>query len=183
MRICVILFICAIFFSFTTIAFAHGGFEKRSGDIAVYILQTPISPLVGEKVEIYFTLKDDSIKSNDLSDKNLVDFPVILSVIDTYYGDATKDKIILKKQMRTDANGSFAFEYTFNKENYFDIDLDFVDKKGEKREVGFLIQPRKSGTIITSVKNLQISEFFLSLSAGVILGVLGLKAFRIYYKR
>lgn len=138
----ILLLLVIFFFASKNIVFAHGGFEKQAGNIKVYVLQNPISPVVGEKVTMSFKMTDESVQSKDISKKNLVNFPVDLKVIDTYYGNAINDKVIDRQNIKTDSNGNFSFEYTFNKENYFDVDLDFIDRNGEQHEVGFLIQTR-----------------------------------------
>lgn len=136
------------FFSYNPVL-AHGGFEKRTGNVIVYVKQNPISPLVGEKVKLSLSFRDEGIpETGNLSVQNLVDWPILLSVVDTFSGDESKDKIIYQKQYTTDANGALSFEYTFLKENYFDIDLDFKDSKGNDLETGFLIQPRTPKDII-----------------------------------
>lgn len=149
-----------LIFQLATLAFAHGGFEKRAGNIVVSVSQDPISPLVGEKVKMYFSFRDESIPvKQSLNEQDLTNWPVTLSVIDTYYGDQSKDKTIFKKDLKTDANGGFSFEYTFNKENYFDIDLRLKDSQGKDQETGFLIQPRK----ITTSNNFLLYLLFFSL--------------------
>lgn len=136
------------FLVFPSVVFAHGGFQKSSGSTVVYITQSPISPLIGERVMFYFALRDEGVKiQGSMNDQNLTNWPVILTLIDTYYGDESKDKIILKKQFQTDVNGNFTFEYTFPKENYFDIDLQYKDKSGKLQRTGFLVQPRKTKLI------------------------------------
>lgn len=125
------------------VVFAHGGFEKRAGSVVVYVKQQPLSPLVGEKVQLWLSFRDegDTLAKN-LNDQDLVKWPVQLSVIDTFYGDESKDTILYQKDFITDPNGGFSFEYTFTKENYFDIDLRLKDKKGMSQQTGFLIFPR-----------------------------------------
>lgn len=152
-----------IFFVFNyPSVFAHGGFEKRAGSVIVYVKQDPISPLVGEKVKLSLSFRDEGIsETGNLSAQNLTDWPVILSVVDTYYGDESKDEVIYNNKFQTDANGSFTFEYTFLKENYFDIDLDFKDSKGNNLETGFLIQPRDPEG---NVQNPDLNPQFMLLS-------------------
>ncbi len=118
------------------ISSAHGGVEKSAGDITVHINQTPLSPLVGEEVRINFVLEDsDGIK--------LRNSPVKLTLIDTFFDDATQDQVILTQTKTTDNNGSFDFTHTFDKENYFDLDLAFTDPTTrEELNTGLLIQPR-----------------------------------------
>ncbi len=153
------------YFTITSSVFAHGGVEESDGPVTVYISQEPISPLVGEKVKLHFTLKDKSIEieNGDLSMQNLKNIPVTISVIDTYFGDESKDKVILKKELKTDENGGFSFEYTFDRENYFDIDLDFVDSSGKNREVGLLIQPRKAKNQSNFSKDSAVKFFLLGV--------------------
>lgn len=168
---------------FTSQTFAHGGFEKRAGITTVYISQDPISPVVGQKVKLRLNFKDETITSRNVSEKNLVDFPLKLSVVDTFYGDASKDKVVYSKDVKTDVNGGIDFEYTFNKENYFDIDLDFVDKNGQEQEVGFLIYPRE----LPSEKSNTFS-ILISFTGGFILASLlflskKLRLFKNIYER
>lgn len=120
-----------------TIATAHGGFEKRAGDTVVYVTQSPISPYVGEQVTINMVFQ----QYNSLDRwKNL---DVQIKLIDTYYGDESKDKVIFATAQTTDVNGSLNFSYAFPKENYFDVDLSFKNPiTGKQEETGFLIQPR-----------------------------------------
>lgn len=139
-----ILFFVFLFLTFPTVAFAHGEFEKNAGNVIVYINQIPIAPLIGEKVRFSFSFRDKNVKvDRDLSVQNLVNVPIRLNVIDTFYGDESRDKTIYQKKFITDANGNFDFEYTFNKENYFDIELSFLDHDGKPQSTGFLVQPRE----------------------------------------
>lgn len=120
-----------------SIVLAHGGVQKSAGNVTVYITQSPISPFVDEQVQFTFVLgKTDSLD-------RLRQWPVTVTLIDTFYGDESKDKVLLTEQKITDANGAFQFTYIFPKENYFDIDLKFKDPITSKEEnTGFLVQPR-----------------------------------------
>jgi len=137
-----LVFTLVSFFS-PKIVYAHGGFEKRAGSVVVYVKQQPLSPLVGEKVQLWLSFRDEGDTSaKNLNDQDLVNWPVQLSVIDTFYGNESKDTILYQKDFITDPNGGFSFEYTFTKENYFDIDLRLKDKKAMSQQTGFLIFPR-----------------------------------------
>ena len=115
-------------------ALAHGGVQQNTDNAIVTLYQTPLSPVVCEKVTTDFVIKS---KDGD----RLKNMPVKLSLTDTYYGDSTKDKMVLTQNLRTDANGLLAFSYRYAKPDYYDIDLDFkVD--GKSQESGFLIQVR-----------------------------------------
>lgn len=143
---------------------AHGGFEKRAGDTVVYVTQSPISPYVGEKVAINMVFQ----QYNSLDRwKNL---DVQIKLIDTYYGDESKDKVMFATTETTDVNGSLNFSYTFPKENYFDVDISFTNPQtGKKEETGFLIQPRNS----TDPRPLTyLSYSATSLIVGAILGAM-----------
>jgi hypothetical protein len=121
---------------FPLTALAHGGVSKDVGNATVYLNQSPISPFVGEKVVMAFSLKD----KNSQPLKNLT---VKLTLIDTYLGDQSKDKVILTQNVVTEVNGDFEFDYTFPKENYFDVEMDFADPiTHEDLNTGFLVQPR-----------------------------------------
>lgn len=143
-----ILVLCAIFLSgvflFATQIFAHGGVEKSVGDVTVYLTQSPVAPLVGEPVTMTFVLK------NSTSLRVLPFFTGTIKLIDTHSGDPTKDKIVLEKPFQTDVNGAWTFSYTFDKENYFDVELFFPDSRGKSVSTGFLVQPRTSTTVVQS---------------------------------
>ncbi len=153
----------AVLFIPTTTA-AHGGFEKRAGDTVVYITQSPISPYVGEKVTINMVFQ----QYNSLDRwKNL---DVQLKLIDTYYGDESRDRVVFTTTETTDVNGSLNFSYTFPKENYFDVDLSFTNPQtGKKEETGFLIQPRNKSPVPSRTYLLWISP---ALVGGIIIGML-----------
>lgn len=123
-------------FLFPSITFAHGGMDKEVGEYVIHFSQDPMSPLVGEVVKINFVFL---IKNSNVRIGNL---PVSVSIIETYHGDESKDQKILEKEFKTDTNGSLDFVYTFNKENYFDIELSFKDPSGRNLETGFLVQSR-----------------------------------------
>lgn len=145
-----------------SLANAHGGFEKRAGDTVVYITQSPISPYAGEQVNINMVFQ----QYNSLERWKSLD--VQIKLIDTYYGDESKDKVIFTTTQATDVNGSLNFSYTFTKENYFDVDLSFTNPKtGKREETGFLIQPRNS--IKPRTLN-YVSYITISLFVGAALG-------------
>ena len=124
------------FLTFNSTVLAHGGVEKTSGPVTVNVHQNPLSPLVDEKVKITFIFNDTELK------KRIPDLPVKLKVIDTFTGGASKDKIIFESDEKSDKNGALNFEYTFEKENYFDVELEFADHHSKKQTIGLLIQPR-----------------------------------------
>lgn len=117
-------------------AFAHAGVQKRNKDYIVTFYQSPISPLVGEQVKITFVVTDHNLDRQVEVEGNLI-------LIDTFYGDESKDKKIFDKKFITDANGAFEFEYTFDKENYFNIELVFKGEEDKADHIDFLVQPRK----------------------------------------
>lgn len=130
------LFPLFLFFPFFSLA--HGGVSKNVGSVVVYLNQTPISPLVGENVDMNFVIRD-------ASNTPVSNLPVTLKLIDTFYGDQTRDKEILRQTITTDPNGSLDFTYTFKKQNYFDVELDFLDPQTHTpQNTGFLVQPRSA---------------------------------------
>ena len=147
------------FFLLAPFISAHGGVEKNAGGTTIVLQQTPLSPLVGEKVQMAFefvTLKDLTPIPN---------LPVHLKLSDTYRGDESKDVVIAEADLKTDNNGAIEYDYTFNKENYFDVELNFTDSvTNQSQETGFLIQPRAAVT----KQNYKTS--FLWGLAGLLLG-------------
>jgi len=130
------IFFLILLLSIPSFTFAHGGVEKLIGTTIVFLNQTPLSPLVGEKVHLPFVFTDEKTHTP------LKNLPVKVTVTDTFPGDESKDVVIYKTTMTTDVNGLLDFSYTFQKENYFDIDLDFKDAAGISQETGFLVQAR-----------------------------------------
>jgi len=129
-------------------AFAHAGVMKTSGSTDIVLYQSPISPLVGEKVRMTFVFTE-----HDQNDQ-IRELPVVLRLIDTVYGNKAADTVILEKDMRTDVNGALKFDYVFSKQNHFDVELTFDDPAGAQT-VGFLVQPRafsfvQKGTLFAS---------------------------------
>jgi len=149
------LFPLFLLFPFT--ALAHGGVSKNLGNTVVYLNQSPVSPLVGENVDMNFIIRD-------LNNQSLANLPVSIRMVDTFYGDASKDKEILTQQLTTDPNGSLDFNYTFKKENYFDVELTYQDPVTHAPEsTGFLVQPRAA-----------VSYYWLAIAAlaGIAAGLL-----------
>lgn len=155
--------IAALAFSIPFFAGAHGGVSKNIGNAIVFLNQSPLSPLVGEKVDFNFVLTDPKIVP-------LANTNASLTLTDTFFGDESKDKIILTKNFTTDNNGDFTFSHTFNKENYFDIDLDFKDPiTGQNDSTGFLVQIRNGPNKLAV---LPLSLNIYSGLGGLLLGLL-----------
>ena len=146
---------------------AHGGVEKSVGNVTVFLSQDPISPLAGEEVKMTFIFAN---KQNAL--ERYSGLEVNLTLIDTFFGNASLDKVILERTLVTNSNGAIEFSYTFNKENFFDVDMVFTDPStGLEENVGFLVQPR------AKINQLQSNDFW----AGLILGIIAmLFLFKIY---
>lgn len=137
---------------------AHGGVEKSVGNVTVFLSQDPISPLVGEEVRMTFVFanKQDVLERHP-------NLEVQLTLTDTFFGNASLDKIILEKTLTTNANGGIEFSYTFNKENFFDVDMVFTDPStGLEENIGFLVQPR------AEVNQLQSNDFWAGLMLGIV---------------
>jgi hypothetical protein len=134
----VLLILLLIIFTllFPKNSFAHGGVEKRAGNILVTLFQIPLSPLVGEKVDFAFILTDPS-KNHILKNKSAQ-----IVITQTTTGDPSKDKIMYTKKVTSDVNGTIIFSYIFPKTNYYDIDLAFGKLTDEASTTGFLVQPR-----------------------------------------
>jgi hypothetical protein len=131
----ILLAIAAVSLIFPAGALAHGGVFNLSNSVMVYLNQQPLSPLVGEKVELVFSVMNVQYEP-------LRNTPVSLRLVETS-NDSTQDRTILTESKTTDVNGNFAYEYSFDKEGYFDVELTVADPKTSQPSiVGFLIQPR-----------------------------------------
>ena len=84
-------FVLLVLISMPFIVFAHGGVEKSSGNVTVFLSQSPSSPLVGEKVKMTFVFAN---KSNVLV--RISNLEVEVNLIDTFFGDATKIRLFLQ---------------------------------------------------------------------------------------
>ena len=133
---CILLIILIGFYPRS--AFAHGGVEKSVGNILVTLFQTPLSPLVGEKVDFAYILSDPT-KTKMLKNKQ-----ARIVVTQTTVGDPSKDTVVYTQTVKSDKNGTINFSYTFPKTNYYDIDLEFGKPRDEANSTGFLIQPREN---------------------------------------
>ncbi len=144
MKILPVIFLTAILFATSvTESFAHGGFMKEAGSVKVYVKQVPVSPLVNEKVKFNVAFRDAAIPDGgEINKQDLAYKPVTVRVVDTFYGDESKDKVVSTKVYMTDRTGTIEFSETFTKENYFDIDFAIKDDKGEVQKTGFLVLPR-----------------------------------------
>jgi hypothetical protein len=117
---------------------AHGSVSKNVGNAVVYLNQTPLSPFVGEKVNLAFTITDTKFQTLKNTDVQLV-------LVDTFFNDASRDQTILTQNLKTDDNGALLFEYRFPKSDYYDVELSFKDPvTGVEEATGFLVQPRQT---------------------------------------
>jgi hypothetical protein len=151
-----ILFLVILFILSPLPIYAHGGVEKTATDATVTLFQDPISPLVGEKVN--FTFIVNKAYTND----RLLNKSVRLEVIETTTGDASKDKVVYKKNIITDVNGIVSFSYVFSKTNFHDIELQFGKENDELDSAGFLVQPRE---------NYHVAAFVLFLLVIILLAI------------
>jgi hypothetical protein len=149
---------------------AHGGVEKRAGNILVTLFQTPLSPLVGENVNFAFILTDPT------QSKRFVKKSTRLVITKTAYNDPKNDKIVYTKTFTSDVNGTIDFSYTFPTTNYYDIDLQFGKPNDEASTTGFLVQPRQNN-------NDEIDLLSAILAISLLMNVVFLFLFLRFYKR
>lgn len=160
-------------FLFPSITFAHGGFQKQAGSVIVSIIQNPISPFVGEKVTFSFSLIDTAVPiKQSLDEQNLANWPVKLTLIKSFVGDQSRDRVILQKNLTTDVNGDFSFEYSFPEEAYYDIEFSLKDAKGQTQETGFIIQPRMPKTV---EKGSNLLTGLIGFTLGIVAGIFVVK--------
>jgi hypothetical protein len=161
MKKSILILIPIFYFLISGAVFAHGGVSKNVGNAVVYLNQTPLSPLVGEKVELAFNITDNNFQP--LRNTN-----VKLTLIDTFFDDASKDKEILTKNLKTDDNGAIVFEYGFPNSDFYDVELTFQDPVSkEADQTGFLVQSRDA----TKTKSNWVATGFVGI-IGMVLGVL-----------
>lgn len=160
-----------LFFQLPTTIFAHAGVQKKGDNIIVTFYQSPISPLVGEEIKLTFVVTDQNLTPKINTEGALI-------LIDTFYGDESKDKVILTKQFTTDANGAVEFTYTFDKENYFNIELQFKGQEEKWQHIDYLIQPRQTGKIITKTQDLRVFQLLFAVGTGAVLSIIAGKILR-----
>jgi hypothetical protein len=115
---------------------AHGGVSNQSGNVVVFLVQQPISPLIGEKVAMTFSIKDKDLNA-------ITGIVATLKLVQTDSADPSKDKELLVEQKAVDVNGNFSFDHTFNNVGYYDVEITLPDPvTKEPVSVGFLVQPR-----------------------------------------
>jgi len=152
-KLTVLFLVFSVFLYFSQSVLAHGGVEKSAGNILVTLFQTPLSPLVGEKVNFAFIL------TNPAKTKVLKNKRARIVVTQTTTGDASKDKIVYTQTVKSDVNGTINFDYAFSKTNYYDIDLELGKPNDEANTTGFLVQPRED-----LQNNVQFLEIILVIS-------------------
>lgn len=140
---------------------AHSGVLKKSGDIFVTFYQSPLSPLVGEEVKITFVVTDAEYKPHE-------NLHGTLKLIDTFYGNESKDKIILTKPFITDDNGASELAYTFTKQNFFSLELQLAGYEEKWQHIDYLIQPRQAGLPIIETKKTEKNSNILLFLLGSI---------------
>jgi len=168
MKIIIILLFLTLCFVFPLQQLsAHAGVLKKSDDFFVTFYQSPLSPLIGEEVKITFVVTDTEYKPHE-------NLHGTLKLIDTYYGDESRDKIILTKPFVTDANGTSELAYTFTKQNFFSLELQFTGYEEKWQHIDYLIQPRQAGQpIIETKKTEKNNDIVLFLSGAVVtLGIM-----------
>lgn len=83
-----------------------------------------------------------SVKNKDLA--VIPGTQIGLRLIETN-SDPSLDKAIVTENRTTDVNGNFDFNYKFDKEGYYDVELSVPDPiSGQPAVIGFLIQPRQA---------------------------------------
>jgi hypothetical protein len=133
----------------------HGGFEKISGNAIIFVNQVPISPLALEEVNMNLVFKDRSFKV-------LENLPVSVQLVNTAYGDQSKDIFLLSQNLVTDANGSLDFHYAFPSEGYYDVEFSFADPVTHAAdETDVLIQVR-SASVPASQDSLKNTNIWLA---------------------
>lgn len=144
-------------------AYAHGGVSQNVGDAIVFLNQTPLSPLVGENVNLSFSITDSEFAP-------LANREISVAVIKSVLNHPEQDQQITKQIIKTDANGSFDFSYKFETSDYYDVELTFADPKTAGDDTtGFLIQPRD---VAVQTKKSNVLLILTVGIAGVIMGLL-----------
>jgi hypothetical protein len=149
---------------------AHGGVEKTvPGSTTIFLNQSPLSPYVGETVSMTFVFEDSD------TGKPLTGLWVELKVIDTYPNDASRDQVIQTEVFTTDANGAITFARSYDKANFFDIELTFPAPRTVEQTVGFLVQTRSApGVMIAPDKQPQKAfnwnSLIIALGGGLVAG-------------
>lgn len=149
----ILLFVLVFLLISPRLVLAHGGVEKSVGNILITLFQTPLSPLVGEKVNFAFILTDPN-KTKALKNKQA---RIVLT--QTTVGDPSKDTVVFTQKVKSDVNGIINFSYTFPRTNYYDLDLEFGKPNDETNTTGFLVQPREN-----LQNNVQFLEIFVVVS-------------------
>lgn len=132
-----IFFLALIFFLIPfSNALAHGGVQDSAGNVTATFFQAPFAPIIGKSVALSFILTDKD------SNKRLINYPGVLVIKETFYGDEAQDITLLTKNVKSDVNGEIALNYVFTKDKIYDIEITFPKVKDPENSVGFLLQPR-----------------------------------------
>ncbi|MBI2984151.1 MAG: hypothetical protein HYY50_00810 [Candidatus Kerfeldbacteria bacterium] len=141
-------------------ALAHGGVQQHVGDTHVTLIQQPLSPLVGEPVQLSFVVSDQD--SQPLPKESLT-----VRVIETS-PDANRDREVARTQLTTDSNGVAAWNFVFPAERLYDLALDLPDATTDNdHAIGFLVEPRD----VTLPVGYPTSRVLMAMGIGILVGI------------
>lgn len=126
-----ILLALVAFSLFPNTALAHTEQGQRIGNYIVGVAQDPLSPFVGEEVEVTFDLEHVPSGLNELRQASKpaqsVKGKLVIKemIVNQYVGrdSEAEYKIIYEEESITDLSGTVGVAYTFKKEGLYDIEF------------------------------------------------------------
>lgn len=122
---------------YPSLVLAHTEQAQRIGDYSVSVAQDPLSPFVGEEVEVTFDLEQTPSGLAELRQANKpasnVKGKLIIKemTVNQFVGKDADigNKIIYEEEATTDLSGSVGVAYTFKKEGLYDVEFIWGDNQ------------------------------------------------------
>ncbi len=127
--------------------FAHQENQQIINDYKVSISQDPLSPFVGEDVQVNFELKmEDGTPATNINGKLIIKKFKTKTYIEKE--SETESEIIYQEKSQADANGIVGLAYKFSKEGFYDIEFIWGDDI-ENESAGLEIHVREPISFFT----------------------------------
>jgi hypothetical protein len=147
-------------------ALAHTGQEQAIGNYKVEISQNPLSPFVGENVQVTFTLENSAGKALEGLKGKIV---IKETTIKLYEEKDTElgSKIIYEENGITDTSGNVGISYKFKKEGVYDVE--YIWGNNENESAGQLIFVREPTSYFQPQELMKRIWLFIGIGFAVIM--------------
>lgn len=175
MKVIFSFFFCAfLIFSFPLNAvFAHEGHDHEAiTNYHVTVSQQPLSPFVGEKVEVTFTVKDE----NNQPVKNVRgEFVITKTTVQQFTNQTAtqEEKELAKSSGTTDQDGIATIDYTFPEEGLYNVAFVWGEDREKERASMQIFTRDPTSYFLPQELGKRIWLFIGIAFAGIVVGAAG----------